>query len=437
MSKSQAANKPADVKTRKVSIQERSIQVDNIVVVNGYRANRALLKQRCAEGGYAAQETAHFLLFTRQKAPATILVHGFAPDMPPSRIQATMMDELAPFDLIPQADDQSRLLDGILASLNIQDVRIYDRSIKVGDMTVMSAYGLDRQVLKQRFTNSGYQVQETSHFLVCTRDTAPSPIIIHWFAPEDLHTNISHRIVEELGPMGYVPNARRQGEIMTSIVGTAYPGDVRRAWKYFGVNTLQHLLTLVSTAAPQVPPDWGTLEASATLYQRVLELCAGKRFLDAACNGGYFALLLAERRPFVEEVVGVDIDKEVFQVGKELARARGLSMVRFVQADLLSDEIEALGSFDTVTALHVLEHFSEADMYTVLDHLLRITVQHLIIAVPYEETPTAAYDHLQCFSHTKLEQVGKWCIEHIDGAGQMWCEDRGAEGNLLLIEKFS
>src|SRR5579875_271938 len=309
---------PARPKTRKISIQERSVQVGNIIVVNGYRANRALLKQRFAEGGYMAQETANFLLFTRDRAPATILVHWFAPDTSPSAIQAAMMDELASSDLMQQPEDQRRLLDGILASLNIQDVRIYDRSIKVGDMTVMSAYGLDQRWLKRRFIQRGYRVQETQHFLLCTRDTAPSPIIIHWFAPEDVHTSLSGYIVEELGPLGLVPNARRQGEILAGITGTVYPENIRRAWNYFGVNTLLHLLSLVRTSAPELPADCGTLEFSATLYQRVLELCAGKRFLDAACNGGFFALLLAEPRPFVQEVVEVDINGEVFRPAGEL-----------------------------------------------------------------------------------------------------------------------
>jgi hypothetical protein len=39
----------------------------DIIAVNGYRANPDLLKRRFAEGGYRLRETAHFLLFTRQK----------------------------------------------------------------------------------------------------------------------------------------------------------------------------------------------------------------------------------------------------------------------------------------------------------------------------------------------------------------------------------
>lgn len=434
MTESQTLHMDASSKMKTVSIQDRSLLIGNIIIVNGYGVNRTHLQQRFSEGGYQMQEAPHFLLFTRQEAPSTILVHWFAPDTTPSVIQHTVIDELGPLDLLQQPNDQVALFKGILDSFKIQEVRIYDRSVKVGDMTVMSGYGLDRRLLKRRFLHSGYQVQETLHFLLCTRDTAPSTILIHWFAPEDLHTNLSRHIVEEMQPFGCVPNNKRQGEIMTGIVGTAYPGDVRRAWHYFGTNTLQRLLLFVSTAAPEILPDYGTFEASATLYQRVCELCAGKRFLDAGCNGGFFDLLLAERRPFVQEVVGVDIDREVFRVAEELARARNLTTVRFVQADLLSDDIDALGPFDTVTALHVLEHFTEADMYQVLDHLLRVTVHHLILAVPYEEAPTASYDHLQCFSRPKLENVGRWCIDHM-GAGQMWYEDLMGGGGLLLVER--
>jgi hypothetical protein len=47
---------------RKIPIQERSVRVGDVVVVNAYRVNRTLLKQRFAEGGYQVHETRHFLL---------------------------------------------------------------------------------------------------------------------------------------------------------------------------------------------------------------------------------------------------------------------------------------------------------------------------------------------------------------------------------------
>jgi SAM-dependent methyltransferase len=199
---------------------------------------------------------------------------------------------------------------------------------------------------------------------------------------------------------------------------------------------LQRLLTFVSSATPPVLPDYGTLAAAATLYQRVCELAVGERFLDAACNGGFLPLLLAERLPFVREAVGVDIDSQVFQAAQVLAQERNLTCVRYFQRDLLAADFPSIGTFDTVTALHVLEHFTEPEMYRVLANLLQVTRHRLILAVPYEgqETPEVAYDHKQLFTRPKLEAVGTWCLNFLQGAARMWCEDLA--GGLLLIERY-
>jgi hypothetical protein len=73
-------------------------------------------------------------------------------------------------------------------------------------------------------------------------------------------------------------------------------------------------------------------------------------------------------------------------------------------------------------------------MYGVLSNLLQVTTHRLVLAVPYEEELTAAYDHRQCFSRAKLEAVGAWCMEQLRGTGRMWCEDLC--GGLLLIERY-
>jgi SAM-dependent methyltransferase len=172
----------------------------------------------------------------------------------------------------------------------------------------------------------------------------------------------------------------------------------------------------------------------ATLYQRVLELRVGPRFLDAGCASGFLPLLVAERIPFLAEIVGVDIDAAAFEIASELAVEKHLERVRFVQANLLSEDFGKLGTFDTVVALHMLEHFNESDMFRVLKNLLMVTSQRLILAVPFERVePEVAYGHLQLFTRAKLEAVGRWCLEQLEGAGRMWCED--CVGGLLLIER--
>ncbi len=318
-------------------------------------------------------------------------------------------------------------------------IPIHERSVRVGDVIVINGHGVNRILLKKRFAEEGYQVHQTAHFLLFTREAEPKTNLVHWFKPEDLHPNISHYLVEELKPFGIITSNQYLGKLMTGIIGGALlSDDVRRAWNYFGTNTLQRLLILVNSAVTSHLPDFGTLGAAATLYQRVFELAVGERFLDAACNGGFFPLLLAERIPFVSEVVGVDIDAEVFKVAQELARERHLTTVRYMQADLLAEDFSAIGMFDTVTALHVLEHFTKEDMYKVLSNLLKVTTHRLIFAVPYEPgEPSQAYDHKQIFTRTRFEAVGVWCIEQLEGAARKWYEDISPSGGLLLIERRS
>jgi SAM-dependent methyltransferase len=314
-------------------------------------------------------------------------------------------------------------------------VPIQERSVLVGDSIVVNGYRVNRALLKQRFTQGGYQSHETPHFLLFRRSEVPSIILVHWFAPEEINTNITHYLVQELKPFGIITRSERLGELLAGIVGgTQFPGDDRRAWNYFGANTLQRLLVFLSSATTPALPDYATLGASATLYQRVCELCVGERFLDAGCNNGFLSLLLAERMPFVVEALGIDIDANTFTVARKLAEERYLTNVHYAQADLLSEDFSTVGKFDTVTALHVLEHFTEAQMYRVLMNLLKVTSHRLILAVPYEQnTPEVAYGHQQLFSHAKLEAVGVWCVQQLRGSGRIWCED--FVGGLLLVER--
>lgn len=314
-------------------------------------------------------------------------------------------------------------------------IPIHERSVRVGDVIVVNGHGVNRTLLKQRFAEGDYQFHETSHFLLFTRDSVPKTILVHRFNAEEINSNIVHYLVQELKPFNIIARSEQLGELLTGIIGgTVFSGDVRRAWNYFGANTLQRLLIYVGSALPSDLPDYGTFGLFATLYQRVCELCVGERFLDVGCNSGLLSLLLAERIPFMREAVGVDIDAHAFRIGQAVAAERHLTTVQYRHADLLATDFSTIGMFDTVTALHILEHFTEEDMYHVLTHLLQVTSRRLILAVPYETgQPEVGYGHLQLFSRAKLEAVGAWCIEQLQGNGRLWYEDLC--GGLLLIER--
>ncbi len=103
-------------------------------------------------------------------------------------------------------------------------IPIQERSVRVGDVIVVNGYRANRSSLTARFAEGGYQVHETQHFLLFTRTEEPKLILVHWFAPEDLHTNLSHYLAEELKPFEVITSNQVLGELMTGIVGGPLPG---------------------------------------------------------------------------------------------------------------------------------------------------------------------------------------------------------------------
>lgn len=312
-------------------------------------------------------------------------------------------------------------------------IPIHERSVLVGDVIVVNGYHVNRTLLKRRFAEGGYQERETKHFLLFTRETAPTTILVHWFAPEELDADIKHYVTLELNLSGILTGPRRYGEILAGIVGSFFPQDIRRAWNYFGANTLQRFLVYLSTVTTPPYPDYTCIGSFATQYQRVCELCVGNTFLDAGCESGFLPLLIAERIPFMTQVIGVDIRPDMFDVVSELAREHHLANVAYAQADLLAEDFSTIGLFDTVTAIGVIEHFPEAEMYRVLVNLLAVTTRRLILIVPYEQEPSEVYGHHQLFTPNKLEAIGHWCLEQWNGAGRIWLEQ--CVGGLLLVER--
>jgi len=317
--------------------------------------------------------------------------------------------------------------------LTPKKISIWERSILVGDIIAVNGYRVNRGALKQRFAEGGYQVKETPHFLLFTRREVPRTVIVHWFAPKEIDADLGDSVMQELKPLGLLTQPRHFSDVFGALVGSLCPVDVQHAWHTYGTNTLRrydHLLLNPShTSMPHA-----TMDSFAQIYRRVLALQVGASLLDVGCSFGFLPLLVAEHLPSLSRVLGVDLQSSPFPVMRALAEERCLEHVHFVQGDVLDERFPFLGTFDTVTALHVLEHFSERDMYRALANLLQVTARRLILAVPYEEgEPETVYGHEQLFSPTKLEGVGRWCLQRLGGSGRMLCEE--CAGGLLLIER--
>lgn len=319
-------------------------------------------------------------------------------------------------------------------SSTTRKIPIQERSVLVDDLIVVNGHKANRSSLTQQFAQGGYCVQETAHFLLFTRQETPSTILIHFFGPKELHADIKHYLMYELQPLGLLKQSRDYGKILSGIIGSFVPDDARAAWHAYGAKTLQRFLLFLSTAhMPPVLDFYATIGTFATWYQRVCELCVGETFLDAGCESGLLPLVIAERLPFMSQVVGIDIQTGMFPTARRLADEWHLPQVQFREVDLLSDHFDTVGQFDTVTAIGVIEHFTEHAMYRVLGNLLKVTRHRLVLVVPYEQEPESIYEHKQVFTPAKLEMVGQWCLHQWGGTSRMWCEE--CEGGLLLIER--
>jgi 2-polyprenyl-3-methyl-5-hydroxy-6-metoxy-1,4-benzoquinol methylase len=254
--------------------------------------------------------------------------------------------------------------------------------------------------------------------------------------PEEIDADIGNRFMHELKPLGLLSNAQQFGQVFAVVVFSLFPYDPQQALQLYAANTMQRYRNLLANAGTEYPLLDSTIHTFAAVYRRVFQLRAGESFLDAGCSFGFLPLLIAERFPNLAQVVGIDIDTESFPIVRAIAEQQQLKHVHFTQADLLAGDFASLGVFDTVTALHILEHFNESDMYRVPTNLLQITSQRLILAVPYEsDEPEIVYGHEQLFFRDKLEAVGSWCLQQLGYQGRITYED--CAGGLLLVERSS
>ncbi len=316
---------------------------------------------------------------------------------------------------------------------NVRRVSLQERTLPVGNVVGINGYRVNKATLRKSIEDEGYSIHETPHFFVVIRSTFPSVIVIHWFAPQEIDALLGDYILQELKPLGILTDTEDFNDVFGAVVGSLFPHETQQAWYTYTANTFRRFHCLTNNTS--LLASRSTIDTFATLYRRVYELQTGESFLDAGCSSGFLPLLMRERFPSLSKIVGIDIRTNPFATARRLAEEYRLENVQFVQADMLSDTFSTVGSFDTVTLLHVLEHFSEKAMYTVLTNLLAVTRQRLIIAVPYEHGKAeTVYGHRQIFSQAKLEATGFWCLEQLQGKGTMWYEDC-ADG-LLVIENF-
>jgi SAM-dependent methyltransferase len=287
----------------------------------------------------------------------------------------------------------------------------------------------------ERLAARGFRVRETPHFVHGQRRPGGQSIVLHRFDEATIDEDVSPMVGEELGSLGVVTSAREYGETLFAVVASTCPSslncpdcgrlhlDQTAIWRHFSLNTLDRLRERLSAPGPECGSHTAVF---AAIYRRILECRVGEGLLDVGSNLGHLPVLLSERAPEMT-VVGCDNRPEAISCCVELAAATGNTRVAFELADVLAPDFAEIGRFDTVTAVHVLEHLTEEELPVALAHLLDVTVRRLIVSVPYEEPVQPLYGHRQAFTPEKLRSWGERC------GGRFTLEDLG--GGFLVVDR--
>ncbi|MBK0870090.1 MAG: class I SAM-dependent methyltransferase [Saccharopolyspora sp.] len=246
-------------------------------------------------------------------------------------------------------------------------------------------------------------VARTRHF--CLHRNGDRLRIGHRIPPEQLDNDLAGLLRHELFAPGWLSSSVDIFErVFTGVVKTTVD-DPGRAWSLFYDNTLEHIRRLW-TAEPG--PRCSAIAEIVPVYRRSLELVPPGRVLDVGSCFGFLAMLLAARAG--TEVIAADIDQGSIDLLRRMARQR-----RTPVGTLVCDAARIPlpdGAVDTVLAVHLLEHLEPVHGAAVLAEALRLARERVVIAVPFEPEPTAAYGHVRTFDLPALEELGRGAGAH-------------------------
>lgn len=241
---------------------------------------------------------------------------------------------------------------------------------------------------------------ESPHFAVYALDGAT--VVLHRLKPDEIDNDLAEIVASELIRPGRVAVPRAFERCFAGVVLSSAP-DPRQAWRAFYGNTLSRLERVASGSC--TGRHSGPIVVFGRIYGRAQALTVGSSLLDVGTCFGFFPLLLRRSNPRLD-VVALDISAPMLELARDAASLHNAGNVSFVRGDARTLPF-ADDSFGTVTALHVLEHLEPPSASRALGEMCRVARRRVIVAVPLEEEPDPAYDHVQSFDREALISLGE------------------------------
>lgn len=250
----------------------------------------------------------------------------------------------------------------------------------------------------------GSGVIRTDHF--CLTQHGGRIEVSHWLRPDQLDNDVAGLLEAELFAPGWLSGPDLFERLFTGVVRSCVD-DPLLAWCTFYGNTLARIRQCWQAPADGNGVAPGPVSAFAPVYAHALQLIPAGRVLDVGSCFGFLPLLLAERP--ANAVTASDLSGGTMRLLAAVAAARGVQVSTLVCE---ASRIPVADDWaDTVSVIHLLEHVSPEHAPAVLGEALRVARRQVVVAVPFEEQPSAAYGHVRSFDLRQLRELG-------DGTGR-------------------
>jgi SAM-dependent methyltransferase len=209
--------------------------------------------------------------------------------------------------------------------------------------------------------------------------------VTHGIDLADLDDDLAERLADALAPCTDEHDVFARAFL--GVVTTTH-ADPLVAWRSFYDNSLARL-------------DDPTRAGYAVVYRHALTLLPHSSVLDLGCGFGFLALRLAGAGV---RTTAVDVEPGTIRLLTTMSENRGVAL------PVLQSEPVAVplpdDSIDAVALLHVLEHLDAATGAALLREAMRIARSRVVVAVPYEDTPTRLYGHVRRMTAAVLHDLG-------------------------------
>ena len=239
-----------------------------------------------------------------------------------------------------------------------------------------------------RFDHGPVSVRrDTGPRTVRVRRTGGRLLVRHGLLPADL----DERLVPQVA--GLVDGVDELAAVLTGLVLSTVADPVGAWTRYY-----RQSMTQIDGGGTGLGP----------VHTHALDLLRGRDVLELGSCFGFLALGAAGRG---HRVTATDLSPGTAALLAAVAPRLG--------ADLTTLACDAAAvplpdaSVDTVLAVHLLEHLDPGHGTAVVTEALRLARRRVVLAVPYEQTPTVAYGHVRTFTAAHLRAT---CVDARPGS---------------------